>query len=345
MQQLPFNERGFDVLKIIIKTYMDTAEPVGSRTVSKKSIFDLSPATIRNIMADLEETGLISQPHTSAGRVPTDHGYRLYVDALRQLPPLTGVEKEQIEKAYREEAGSADPFELTTRLLSSFCRYSGMVLLPSLINATIDRIQFISIKPRNVLVVFITREVIYHNRVVELDEDIPQDRLDAMSRYLKDEFMGLTLREMRKQILDRMNKEKEQYDSLLRKAMEVSQKALEDDDTAGELMVGGTMNIFDFPELVCDVDKMRNIFKAFEDKSELIEILDKCLKEEGTRVLIGSECPVREMEDFSFVVHAYKSGDTNKGALGVFGPKRMEYPRVIAIVDHLAEVMNRVLSA
>jgi heat-inducible transcriptional repressor len=344
MRQPTLNERGYDVLKIIIQTYMDTADPVGSRTVSKKSLHSLSPATIRNIMADLEDFGLVEQPHTSAGRIPTDLGYRLYVDKLSKLPPLTRQEKEHIERAYREEAGAVDFFELSTRLLSSLCHHAGMILLPSLSNATIERIQFIRVKPKCVMVVFVTTAGLVHNRKVELGEDIVQERLDAMARYLNIEFSGFTLRGMRQKILERMNEEKAQYDSLLQKAMEVSQKALEEDRESGELVVGGTVSIFDYPELVSDVEKMRNIFKAFEEKGDLVKILDKCLNEAGTCVFIGSESQVREMEDFSFVAHAYKSGETNLGALGVFGPKRMEYPRVMAIVHHMAEVMSRELT-
>lgn len=345
MWHAPMNQRAFDVLKIIIQLHMTSAEPVGSRTVSKRFLLDLSPATIRNIMADLEEMELIAQPHTSAGRVPTDLGYRLYVDTLTQLPPLRQEEKEQIERAYRDEAGIEDPFEVTTRLLASLCNHPGMVLLPGLGGSTIEKIQFIRRRPKSVLVVFITRGGRYHNRLVELHEDIPDERLEAMSRYLNAEFKGLTLREMRQKIIDRMSKEKEQYDSLLRKAMEVGQKALEKDDNVTELVLGGTTNIFNYPELASDLEKMRNIFKAFEEKQELIQILDKCLREDSTCVYIGAECQVREMEDFSFVIHAYRSGDADFGALGVFGPKRMQYPRVMAIVNHMAGAMSRVLSA
>ncbi len=344
MLNLPLGERSLNVLKLIIQFYIATAEPVGSRTVSKRSIFNLSSATIRNIMADLEEMGLVSQPHTSAGRVPTDLGYRLYVDALGQLPSLTIEEKKQIENAYSEDAGSGDPYEITTRLLSSLCPHAGVVLLPGLSNAIIDHIQFIRCRSKNVLVVFITRDGLYHEKLVELEEDITQERLQTMSGYLNAEFGGLTLREMRHRILGRMTKDKEQYDSILRKAMEVGQKALENNDNDSELVLGGTTNIFNYPELATNLGKMRNIFKAFEEKSELIEILDKCFNEESTSVFIGSECQVKEMQDFSFVIHPYKSGHINLGALGVFGPKRMEYPRVMAIVDHMAEVMSRVLS-
>jgi len=340
------SERNKAILMAIIQSHIATAEPVGSRTISKKFNFGLSPATIRNTMSDLEEMGLLTQPHTSAGRIPTDQAYRIYVDNLENIPPLSKVEAEHIDQQLQENpAEFAQIMETTSKVLSFVSKQAGLVFLVKLSVNVFRHIEFIRMSPRQALVIFVTESGLVHNKIIELEEDISQDRLESISRYLNHEFAGMTLRDIRNKVQEMMRREREEYDQLRKKAAQLSQKAFsESSEIEGDIYLGGTANILEQPEFASDIEKMKALFKALEEKSNLIKLLDKCMEEEGIRIVIGSESMVEGMEDCSIVTHTYKYGDKPVGTLGIIGPKRMEYPRIIAIVDYTAKAVSRLLS-
>lgn len=346
-EQYSLSERNKAILLAIVHSHIATAEPVGSRTVSKNYDLGLSPATIRNTMADLEEMGLLAQPHTSAGRIPTDQGYRVYVDNLVNIPPLSKAETKHIDQSLKENLTEfAQIMETTSKMLSVISRQAGLVFLPKLSSSVFKHIEFIRMRSNQALAIFVTESGLVHNKIIELDEDISQDKLESISHYLNQEFAGMTLREIRHRVQEMMRKEKEEYDNLLKKAIQLSQRTFSDQtDLAGEIYLGGTVNILDQPEFASNIEKMKAIFKAFEEKSNLIKLLDKCIEGEGIRILIGSESMIEEMQDCSLVTHAYKFGDKTVGTLGIIGPKRMEYPRIIAIVDYTAKAVSRLLSS
>lgn len=341
------SERARSVLTAVVQNYIATAGPVGSRTIAKMSHLGLSPATIRNVMSDLEDTGFLAQPHTSAGRMPTDRAYRFYVDNLGEISPLSSEEVTRIEKGYPAEVREIeDLMGATSRLLSLISSQAGVVSLPDLRSVSFTHMEFIRLRACQVLSVFVAESGIVHSRIIELEEDFSQEKLDQMTGYLNDEFGGMTLRRVRGEILRRMAREKDQYDQLLKKAMELSQKALASEETPeeGQVILGGASNILRQPEFISDAEKMQSIFSAFEDKSRLLKIIDRVLQGRGSSVVIGTESEVQEMKDCSLVMHPYARGGTVMGVLGVLGPTRMEYPRMIALVKATADVLSRLLT-
>jgi heat-inducible transcriptional repressor len=339
------DERTQDILMAVIHSFIHTAEPVGSRTISKRYEFGLSPATIRNVMSDLEDLGFLEQPHTSAGRVPTDQGYRFYVNHLPEKQKLDAAESEFIMQRFVPYRGEIDEVMVeTSRLLSELSHYAGLVLR-KFSTTEFKRIEFVKTRGRQVLAIFIMETGLVQNKLVMLDEEMTQDELHRVTNYLNQEFSGKPLRSIRQQVLERMAADKVQYDRLLQQAMQVGKKTFDDTtEDDGYIYLGGTANIMDQPEFVANVDRMKELFRAFEEKSRLISILDKCLDESGVKVLLGSETPFENIQECSFVTHAYSYGDRTIGVLGVVGPKRMAYPRVMAIVDYTANLISKILT-
>lgn len=341
------DDRKQQILKAIIHTYITTAEPVGSRTISRKYQVGLSAATIRNVMADLEEMGFLVQPHTSAGRVPTDKGYRFYVDSLATLPILSKAESIQIDKEFQSTARKEleELMAVTTKLLSLITKQAGLVLLlPRLSHMIFKRIEIVRLRPKQVIVILVSQTGLIGNKLITIDEDLPQEKLDTIAKFLNDRFAGLSLQTIRKQIASMMAEEQAQYDILLQRTVQLCQQAFLDDEVEGEVFVGGTTNIFNQPEFVTDLEKMRAIFQALEEKKRLIQILDACLQSEGVKVFIGAESQIEEIRECSLVTHSYYYDNHPIGVLGILGPKRMEYPRLISIVDYTAKALSRALT-
>lgn len=339
------DERTQSILMAVIQSFIRTAEPIGSRTISKRFDFGLSPATIRNVMSDLEDLGFLEQPHTSAGRVPTDKGYRFYIDHLRKIDELSTEESVRIAQRYTSYHGEADEvIAETSRLLSEISRYAGLVLR-KFSTTVFRRVEFVAVRGRQVLAIFIVESGMVHNKLIVLDEAMTQDELHTVSNYLNQEFSGQPLRVIRQRLIERMAEEKAQYNTLVQQAMKVGEKTFdsaEADDSA--IYVGGTANIFDQPEFSTNVERIKELFKAFEEKNRLISILDRCLDETGVNVILGSETPFQDMHECSLVTHTYSYGDRTIGVLGVVGPKRMAYPRVMALVDYTANLVSRILT-
>jgi heat-inducible transcriptional repressor len=339
------DERTRNILMAVIHSFIHTGEPVGSRTLSKRFDFGLSPATIRNIMSDLEELGFLEQPHTSAGRMPTDQGYRFYVDNLRGIEVLSAEESAFISQHYAPYYGEVDEvMTATSRLLSEISRYAGVVL--HIFSITIfKRIEFVKIRGRQVLAIFVMESGMVHNKLIMLDEEMAQEELYQISNYLNQEFSGQPLRTIRQHVLDLMAAEKAQYDKLVQQALSVGAKTFgETSEDESDIYLGGTSNIMDQPEFASNLDQMKELFKAFEEKNRLISLLDKCLDEPGVHVIIGSETPFKDIRECSFVTHTYSYDNRTLGVLGVVGPKRMVYPRIMAIVDHTANIVSKILT-
>ena len=330
------------ILKAVIHNYITSGEPVGSRNIAKHSMSDLSPATIRNVMADLEEIGYLSQPHTSAGRIPTDRGYRFYVDSLMHRHRLSRVEEGRIEKGIGPSWDQAqDPMRETSRILSDLSRYTAVVLAPKLTQHTLRRIDFIHLTRERILAVLVADSGLVQQKVVVIDEVIEQPELDRISRYLNARLSGVTLQELRNRLVAQMSEERDEFHQLMRRALELSKKAMESEE--GQVYIGGAANIAYQPEFA-DVRKMKEIFGAFEDKSKLVKILDQCLARGGLRVIIGSESEIREMQELSLIASPYKSGDHVLGVLGIVGPKRINYERMVALVDFTAQFVTKILT-
>ncbi|MGH7411638.1 MAG: heat-inducible transcriptional repressor HrcA [Candidatus Methylomirabilis sp.] len=326
------------ILKAVIHDYITSGEPVGSRTIARRHLSDLSAATIRNVMADLEEVGYLSQPHTSAGRVPTDRGYRFYVDSLMQRPRLSKLDEGRIERGIRPSWGQAeDLMQETSRILSDLSRYTAVVLAPKLTQNTWRRIDFVLLNRERILVVLVADSGLVQQKVIVIDEVIEQPELDRISRYLNTVLGGVTLQEVRNRIVAQMAEERDEFHQLMRRALELSNKTMEGEE--GEVYIGGAANIARQPEF-SDVKKMKEIFGAFEEKSKLVKILDQCLARGGVRVIIGSESEIREMRELSLIASPYRSGEHVLGVLGIVGPKRIPYERMVALVDFTARLVS-----
>jgi heat-inducible transcriptional repressor len=339
------DERSTSVLNAIIDCYIKRPDPVGSRTLSRNFNFRLSPSSIRNVMSDLEDLGFIIQPYASAGRVPTDKGYRYFVDHLEKPTHLAQPDLNTIQK-FRLEQGSSleDLLAQTSNLLSDLSHQAGVAVISKLDSATLKRIQFIKLSEGRVLVVCVLGSDLIRQKVIHLEEESPQNELDRITNFFNSNFVGFTLSGIRKELLIQMKDEKKRFDELHSRAMKFSEMIVEDEIQDGKIYLGPTSNIFDLPEFQEDVRKMKQIFQAFEEKTRLVGILDKCLEENVVTIIIGSELFNRNMQDCSVVARTYADHDRILGTLGIIGSKRMDYQRSIALVEFMAARISRILS-
>jgi len=337
------NDRHHGVLRAIVVDYIRTAEPVGSRTISRKYGFSLSPATIRTAMSDLEEMGYVSQPHTSAGRVPTDLGYRLYVDKLMDRPLLSEAEVQHIEEQVIPPRGEVeDMLREAGKLLSALSPYVAVVMTPRLHESQFRRVEFVSLDADQVLVILLTETDLVHHKVVKVEEPMGQEELERIARCLTDLLRGRTLREVRDHLVSLMAEEKAQYDRMLARALRFGARALEAEPD-GDVYVAGAAHIADQPEFA-DIAKMKALFGAFEEKSKLVRLLNSCLTGEDFTIFIGSEIPVSEIQELSVIASPYRRGGRVLGVLGVLGPTRMDYGRALALVETTARMLSRALT-
>ena len=351
------DSRGQAVLAAVIKEHLASGEAVGSKVLSQrfKNAQGWSSATIRNVMADLEAAGLVEQPHTSAGRVPTDKGYRYYVDNMLGEKRLSRADLNALERLFP----SAEPTSLSSerileqasRALSELSENVGIVVSPSLAGNQLKHIEFLLLSDKRILVVLVTGANNVHNKIIRIEDVLTQDELERTARYLNTEFSGKTLLAIRAEILELMREEKALYDRLLRNAILLCDMSLEGDETStGDVYVEGTSNILSKPEFV-DIDRMRELFKTFEEKSRLIKILNECGSREeyatsnDIHVLIGREHPTSSMRHCALITAPYRLGSSETvGTLGVVGPMRIEYSRVMAMVNYMARLIERRLN-
>jgi len=332
-------DRTQKILAAVIHEYIRSAEPVGSRTLARRHGFDLSPATIRNAMADLEDMGYLSQPHTSAGRVPTCKAFRYYVDSILDVRGLTRGERDHIRRNYHpSRLNMTQTLRETCRILSAASNYLGLVIAPKVSDMRFKHIQFVRLAPFQVLAIFVTTTGVIQNKPLEMDEDLDQDYLNKMTRYLGTILSGLTLLEVRNRILEEMQREKTAYDKLMERALKLGERALTDTEDR-ELFMEGTARIFEAPEF-SNMEKMKNLLEALEEKGFLLKLLDQSFQAPGVQLVIGTEFHHQEMADCTLVTASYGSPDSPQGTLGVIGPVRMNYSRVIPLVNYTAELLT-----
>jgi heat-inducible transcriptional repressor len=338
------DERSKKILRELVSLYCLTGEPVGSRTLSRRGKMGLSPATIRNVLADLEDLGYIEQPHTSAGRIPTDKGYRFYVTNLMRSHDLTVIQKEMIDSFTHNTAGSLrDILVLTTSLLASLSHNIALAITPNLDKLYLENIDFVPISGSRVLVILITRGGSVSNKVIELDDVLGSIDLQRIANYIKSEFKGQTLPTIRARILERMRKDQNQYDELVKKAMLLSQKMIDLAVSQEELVINGASQIINYPEF-SDARKTRDLLEALEQKSRIVRLLTQCIEGDGIHILIGSENMQPDLQGLSLISSPYKYQNQSIGTLGILGPTRMEYSRMVPLVDHIAKVVSSILS-
>ena len=330
------------ILNAIVGSYIESAEPVGSRTLSKSLGLTLSPATIRNVMADLTEQGYLDQPHTSAGRVPTDKAYRFYVDTVVGKTTLPHGVKEMIDEAVGEPASSLErSLADTTKLLALLTSFTGLVAAPQVNTTKLKLIEFIKVSPQRIFVVLITQSNMVYDKIIEVSEDLSQEFLNSVSRYLNEQFAEQSLEDIRTRMLESLVEEKEQYDQLLAQVVRLSKKAFDFSDER-ELYVEGQFNILTQSE---DVESIQRLLRTLEEKISVLKLLDQTLTDGGVTIYIGIENELEDLQGFSIVTANYGNGSNMLGSLGVIGPTRMDYARVVPIIDYTAKILSQSIAA
>jgi heat-inducible transcriptional repressor len=295
-------------------------------------------------MAELEELGFLRSPHTSAGRVPTEKAYRYYVDSLLKVSSLDRESRDRIEQHYqRRGLQMADLLREASRTLASVAHYTGLVMVPRLQSTVFRHIEFVRLSARQVLAVFITQSGLIQNRLIETDEDYAPGELEQITNYLNRTLGGLSIRDAKARIVAEMVQEKALYDRLLQRAFRLSEQAL-GEGSEGDVFIDGTSHLLDHPEF-SDLEQMKRIFRAFEQKSLLLGLLDRSVESRGTQVIIGGETEYPELAGCSLITANYSGRRGTLGALGVIGPHRMPYSTLIPIVDYTAGLINRMLEA
>jgi heat-inducible transcriptional repressor len=340
------SERAQLLLKALIESYIRDGQPVGSRTLSRDSGLSLSSATIRNVMADLEELGFVVSPHTSAGRIPTDKGYRLFVDSLLKLKPLQSEEIDDIERRLRNDVSNGRTLVQTvSQMLSSVTQMAGLVTLPNPHYVALSQIEFIGLSENRALAIMVMNNREVENRVVQLERAYSSEELRRAANYLNEAFAGRSLPEVRASLLKQLQETRQTMNQLMQDAIQMAQKVFE---TPGgeqvEYVIAGETNLMGFAEL-SNVDRLRRLFEAFNEKHDMLRLLDSCLRAQGIQIFIGHESGYQILDDISVVTAPYMLDNQVVGVLGVIGPTRMAYERVIPIVDLTAKLLGSALNA
>jgi heat-inducible transcriptional repressor len=347
------SEREQRLLRALVESYIRDGQPVGSRSLSRESGLQLSSATIRNVMADLEELGFVASPHTSAGRIPTDKGYRFFVDTLLQVKRVedsaAGEIRRQLEGHLLDgtHESSKELIATVSQLLSSLTRLAGVVTLPRAAEASITQVEFVGLSENRVLVVLVFGEREVQNRIIQLERYYSPDELKRASNFLNEQFRGRSLAQVRQEILRQLSETRAHLNQVMLDAISMAQHVFEagaGGDDPLEYVIKGETNLMGVAEL-SSMEKLRRLFEAFNEKRDFLHLLDQSLRAEGVRIFIGHESGYQILDDCSVVTAPYGSPDSVVGVLGVIGPTRMAYERVIPIVDVTAQLLGAALNS
>lgn len=344
MSQLPeLNDRSLMLLKSLVERYISEGQPIGSRALSRDSNVDLSPATIRNVMADLEDLGLVHSPHTSAGRVPTASGYRLFVDSLLTVKPIEQEEIKRFQHDFDINQDAQDVIAGASKLLSEVTRMAGVVTLPRQEMLAFRHIEFLPLSNSQVLVIFVSNEKEVHNQIIHTANKFSAAELQQAANYLNSKFEGKSLTTVREQVLKDMQSDHENMNREMIDAIKMAQQVFEGNQTKDDYVLSGETNLMDFSEL-SDTQRLRNIFDAFSQKRSIIHLLDQCLEAGGVQIYIGEESGYQALDRCSLVTSPYSVNDEVVGVLGVIGPTRMAYEKIIPFVDVTAKLLGAALN-
>jgi heat-inducible transcriptional repressor len=333
--------RAREVLREIILQHIASGEPIGSRMLSKGGRFQLSPASLRNVMADLEEWGYLAQPHTSAGRIPTDRGYRFFINHLMKSRALSQRERERIDDQVGATNEMDEVLQVASRALSELSDQVGVVFMPTLLQFAIRSMDFILVADTKIMCVIVGANGVVVNKVIETRFVFTRDELEKISRYITTEFSGLTLEQIRRRLVRMTEQERALHDQMLQKTISLGIEAVNDVVPFDhELFVEGAASILNKPEYA-DAAALRKTFLALQEKEKLVEILEICLAEEGLQIVIGAESDFTRMHDFSIVARRYGTHVSPLGMVGIIGPMRMEYARMAPLVDYLSRALSR----
>ncbi len=339
------NDRGQHLLRVLIQRYIRDGQPVGSRTLSKDTGLDLSPATIRNVMSDLEDLGLVSAPHTSAGRIPTPKGYRLFVDTLvRYQQPGDGDIRRIQEKIRGEYDNPEALIGAVSSMLSEFTSMAGVVTVPRPPQVTLRQIEFLPLSENRVLVILVVNDREVQNRILHTDRDYSSSELQQAQNFINEHYAGVDLEQVRSKLLEDLDSTRNTMNQAMHDIISVAQSAMDGvADANNNYVVAGETNLMDFAEL-SDVDTLRGLFDAFSRKRLILDLLDRSINANGVQIFIGEESGYRIFDGCSVITAPYHVDEETIGVLGVIGPTRMAYDRVVPIVDVTARLLESALS-
>jgi len=336
-------ERAQHLLKVLVQRHIRDGQPVGSRALTKDSGLPLSPATIRNVMSDLEELGYVQAPHTSAGRVPTDKGYRFFVDSLLTVKPLSVPDVDRLKIRLDPAAGATGLVDSASNLLSSLTRYVGLVTLPRREYGAFRQIEFLPLSGTRVLVILIVNEQEVQNRVIETARPFAAHELREVANFLNQQFAGQDVSVVRQRLLTGMQQDREHMNRLMQAAVEVAEQVFRERPAEEGYVIAGQTNLMEHAELA-NVEKLRELFDAFNRKRDILHLLDQSVQAEGVQIFIGHEAGYEVFDGCSLVTASYSVKGDVLGVLGVIGPTRMPYERVIPIVDLTARLLGSALN-
>ncbi len=337
------NDRSLQLLKTLVERYISDGQPVGSRSLAKNSQLQLSPATIRNVMADLEELGLVHSPHTSAGRVPTASGYRMFVDSLLTVKPLELQEINHLQHGLERQEDESKVLGVASQLLSDVTQMAGVVTLPRRELVSLRHIEFLPLSNTRVLAIFVTNEQEVHNKIIHTSKQFSAAELQQAANYLNSIYSGKSLTSVRKAIVKEMQVAQEKMNQAMLDAVSMAHQTFESDQEKEDFVLSGETNLMDFSELA-DMACLRQLFDAFSQKRSIIHLLDKCLEADGVQIFIGEESGYDVFDQCSLVTSTYSVDNEIVGVLGVIGPTRMAYEKIIPYVDVTAKLLGAALN-
>ena len=342
------DSRAQAILMTLVRTYVTQGEPIGSETILRRARLDLSPATIRNILARLEDEGFLWQPHTSAGRIPTDKGYRWFVDSLSQGSRIRPTDEEFIRSKFvRNFESAAQPLESVSHFLAELSNHVGLVVAAHVVSNELQHIEFVRLSAHRILAVLVTRPGLVQNRLLQIRESFTQAELDRTAQYLMADFPGKSLSAIRTELQRRLREERAYCDERLKNAVLLCQhRELADEGNQTEVFVDGASKMVS-EATVQEVETLKELLETLEEKSKLVRLLDECLtaQEVGPRVSIGSENRGLQLKHCAVITAPYWSQGRQVGSLGIIGPTRMSYDRSIGLVDFMAKMVSQMLSA
>ncbi|HEY3301760.1 MAG TPA: heat-inducible transcriptional repressor HrcA [Methylophilaceae bacterium] len=336
------DKRAQILLKTLVEQYISDGQPVGSRTLSKSSGLDLSPATIRNVMSDLEELGFIASPHTSAGRIPTQRGYRFFVDTLLTVQPLQSQEIQRLQF----ELSSPNPQELISSaagMLSNLTQFAGVVMTPKRKNIAFKHLEFLPISDKRILVIIVTTDGNVQNRIILAEKPYSPAELTQATNYFNAHYSGSTFEQVQIKLHDELKQMQSDMMILMSAAMEASSKGMQKNNE--DVVISGERNLLQVDDLSTNVTSLRKLFEIFERRTSLMQLLDNSQRAEGIQIFIGGESGYLPLDECSMVTAPYEADGQVVGTLGVIGPTRMAYERVIPIVDITAKLLSNALSS
>lgn len=340
---LELDSRNTHLLNSLIRMYIEQGEPVGSRTLARHSQLELSPATIRNVMSDLEDLGLISAPHTSAGRIPTAMGYRVFVDSLLKVDSL-GSPFKAVESSLSEDTDPSTLLARASTMLSEMTQFAGVVMLPGQTVSRLKQVEFVSLNDKRVLAILVTADGRVQNRVLLTEREYTPSELIEAANYFNDLHGGSTLAEVRKKLVLGMRSAGEKMHNMVQTATTMAAELLaEEENDGGDVVLSGQENLLNVPEL-CQIDKLQKLFNTLRAKQDLLDLLDRSMKVSGVSIFIGEESGYESLGDCSVITAPYESDGEVIGTLGVVGPTRMSYGQVISVVNVTSKLLSTALS-